>query len=193
MDVHRINVKFYFKEGHDIDRETWFRVFNTWISTATDEVLVDVADYSHVHAGPVVLLVGHEANYSIDNTDHRLGLLYSRKQPLKGNLYECLRAVLLAALKACLRLEEEPELRGRAKFRGDETWLVLNDRLNAPNTEDTFAAIGPDLKGLLNNLYAGAGFTIGRNPNQKQLFSLNIKAEGAWDIPALLKNIEARP
>lgn len=181
------------EDSREVERETWFRIFNTWISTATDEVLVDVADYSHVGAGPVVLLVGHEANYSIDNTDHRLGLLYSRKQPLKGDLSDRLRAAFLAALKACRRLEEEPELKGMVKFRGDEAWLVLNDRLHAPNAEETFAALEPDLKGLLNDLYAGADFTIGRNSSQKQLFSLNIKAEGAWDIPALLKNIEARP
>jgi len=79
------------------------------------------------------------------------------------------------------------------KFRGDEAWLVLNDRLNAPNAEETFAALEPDLKGLLNDLYAGADFTFQRNPNPKQLFSLNIRAEGTWDIPALLKNIEIGP
>ena len=30
-------------------------------------MLIDVADYRHVPAGPGVLLIGHEANYSLDN------------------------------------------------------------------------------------------------------------------------------
>ena len=48
MNVYRIQIKFYLESGQDIAPETWFRVFNTWIPVTTDEVLVDVADYSHV-------------------------------------------------------------------------------------------------------------------------------------------------
>ena len=189
MDTHRISLKFYLKDGRDIEPETWFRTFNTWIPTTTDEVLVDVADYSHVHKGPVTLLVGHDANYSIDNTDGELGLLYDRKQPLDGALSDQLRTIFLRALNASRRLEEDPSIGDLVSFRGDETLLVLNDRLHAPNTEETLAALTPDLKSLLVTLYAGADFRFQHNPDPKQRFTLNIRAEGDWDTAALLKNL----
>ncbi len=190
MDTHRINLKFYLKNGRDIEPETWFRTFNTWIPITTDEVLVDVADYSHVHKGPVTLLVGHDANYSIDNTDGELGLLYDRKQPLDGAPSEQLRTAFLGALKACRRLESDLSIGDRVTFRGDEVLIVLNDRLHAPNTEETLADLMPDLRDLLADLYAGADFHFQRNPDPKQRFTLSIRAEGDWDTAALLKNLE---
>ena len=45
----------------------------------------DVADYSHMHAGPGIVLVANDANVSIDESDDRRGLLYSRKSPLSGS------------------------------------------------------------------------------------------------------------
>ena len=153
-------------------------------------IATSIADYSHVRPGPVTLLVGYEANYSIDNTDNRLGLLYNRNRPLDGDLSERLHAVFVAALKACVRLEDAPLLRNKVKFSGEELSLVLNDRLLAPNTQETFTALDPTLKDLFNTLYGGGEYTIEHNQDAKQLFSLSIKAKGDWAIPTLLKNIE---
>ena len=135
MNAYRIQIKFYLESGQDVAPETWFRVFNTWIPVTTDEVLVDVADYSHVHNGPVTLLVGHEANYSIDRSDGKTGLLYDRKQPSNGSFPNRLKAAFVSALKACRRLETDPILAGSARFRLDEVLFVLNDRLLAPNSD----------------------------------------------------------
>lgn len=188
MDLHKINVKFYLQDGQDIEPEAWFRTFSTWIPDTPDEVLVDVADYSHVHQGPVTLLVGHEANYSIDNTDGELGLLYNRKQPLDGDLSERLHTVFRNALKACRRLEADPTIGDKLRFRGNAALLVLNDRL--PNTEEILTALRPGLEGLLVALYAGANVSSRRNPDPKRRFTLNIQAEGDWDTATLLKNLE---
>ena len=54
-----------------------------------DEVLIDVADYSHLSEGPAdPARRAHEANYSLDNHSAEMGLLYSRKQPADGDLTE---------------------------------------------------------------------------------------------------------
>lgn len=190
MDLYKVNVKFYLQDGQDLEPEDWFGTFNTWVPDTPDEVLVDVADYSHVHQGPVTLLVGHEANYSIDNTDGELGLLYNRKQPLDGDLSGRLHTVFRNALKACRRLEADPTIGDRVRFRGNTALLMLNDRLHAPNTEETLATLRPGLEGLLAALYAGANVRLRRNPDPKQRFALNIQAEGDWDIATLLKNLE---
>ena len=59
QDLQRINIKFFLAADAELSPAEAFRVFNTWIPTTPDEVLIDVADYSHVPEGPVTLLVGH--------------------------------------------------------------------------------------------------------------------------------------
>ena len=61
-------------------------MFHSWIQEQVGEgLLLDVADYRHVHEGPGVILIGYEGNYSVDNTDNRLGVRYNRKAALDGN------------------------------------------------------------------------------------------------------------
>ena len=115
--LQRINLKFYLEDPASLSAQEAFRIFNSWIPTTPDEVLIDVADYSHLDEGPLTLLVGHEANYSLDNHSAELGLLYSRKQPADGDLSARLASAFKAALTACRRLEEEPSLAGKVKFR----------------------------------------------------------------------------
>ena len=104
-DLQRINVKFFLEDPASLAPQEAFKILNTWIPQTTDQVLIDVADYSHVPDGPATLLVGHEANYSVDDGQGRRGLVYARKQPLPGSLPGRLRAALGATLRACRRLE----------------------------------------------------------------------------------------
>ena len=191
MNAYRIQIKFYLESGQAIAPDTWFRVFNTWIPVTTDEVLVDVADYSHVHNGPVTLLVGHEANYSIDRTDGKTGLLYDRKQPSNGSFRNRLKAAFVSALKACRRLETDPILAGSASFRLDEVLFVLNDRLLAPNSVETLEAVRPDLEQVLAKLYNGAGFDIEHDPDPGRRFTLRIRSGYRDSVALSLRHFDA--
>ena len=186
MDLQRINLKVYLEEWQ-VSPEDVFKIFNTWISKITDEVLVDVADYSHVHAGPITLLVGHEANYCIDNTDGELGLLYARKQPLAGSLSDRLRSIFANALNACRRLELEPDLAGRVKFSGNEFLLVANDRLSAPAAGDLDKILAADIDRLMQDLFKGADFMATINTETRP--TLRIKTGTEFDVATLLENL----
>lgn len=190
MNAYRIQIKFYLESGQDVAPDTWFRVFNTWIPETTDEVLVDVADYSHVHRGPVTLLVGHEANYSIDRTDGKAGLLYDRKQPSGGDFADRLRMALVFALKACRKLEGNSILAGAARFRTDEALIALNDRLLAPNSEETLAAVRADLDRVIDRLYDGEAISIARDPDPGQRFTVRIRSDSRKSASDLLRNIK---
>ncbi|MDA0747354.1 MAG: hypothetical protein O2954_12600, partial [bacterium] len=170
--------------------EMWFRVLGAWIPEAKDEVLVDVADYSHVEAGPVTLLAGHDANYCMDRTDHRLGLLYDRKRPLDGDFSVRLRTAFRAALVAGKRLEDDPLLEGRARFGSEDILFLLNDRLNAPNTEETFSAVRKDLEEVLDVLYGQGEYTLTHNTDPKQRFSVHIRAGANSGLSSLLQNLD---
>ena len=84
MDLQKISVKFFAASSGAIRLTDFIDVFNSWIQ-GSDGAYYDVADYSHMQAGPGVVLVFHEANVSMDNAGNRLGLLYNQKQPLCGS------------------------------------------------------------------------------------------------------------
>src|SRR5438034_5415027 len=80
VELQHVNVKLLLKEPDRIDLGAVVPVFHTWIQEqSSDELLLDVASYAHVKDGTGVILIGHQADYSLDLTDGRLGLRYNRK------------------------------------------------------------------------------------------------------------------
>ena len=145
MELQKINVKVFTAEPNKVPLTDFIDIFHSWIQ-ATDGVYLDVADYSHMQAGPGIVLVADDANVSIDETGNRRGLLYSQKGKLSGSNLEKLNTVLRSALENCQRLEQEPALRGKLRFVGNQVEILVNDRLVAPNTEATLSRrSGPKL------------------------------------------------
>ena len=188
MNVQHINIKIYLDNPETVKLEDYAAVFNNWIQKQRlEELLIDVADYLHVHHGPGIMLIGHEADYSLDHRAGRLGLLYNRKEQLDGTTQEKLAQALRAALTAAQILEKENGL----KFNGSEVQIVINDRLLVPNTAETFAALEPDLKAFFNQLYGGAEYTLAHNADPRERFTANIKTSASFDVVTLLKNLSA--
>lgn len=188
MAFERINVKFFVANPNGTGLEVFIAVFHSWVQ-ASDGEYYDIADYSHVDAGPGVLLVAHTANISMDNTENRLGLLYNQKTPVQGSNGEKLRSVFRSALEYCRRIEEEPALGRKIKFLGSEALLILNDRLLAPNTEETFQIVKPDLEELARSMYAGAEFELTRDPDPRKRFNVKITTPTPVNAGTLLKNL----
>src|SRR5881394_572829 len=125
-EIHKISIKL-FVERDTFAPSEFVPIFHRWIQTHAlpEHLLIDVADYAHVHAGPGIVLVSAEAKVHMDRGENRLGLMYVRKQPIAGatSFSEQLRGTLLQALKAAMTLEQDPELRGRLTFRTNEIVL----------------------------------------------------------------------
>jgi hypothetical protein len=190
MNLHKIGVKFFAQEKEPIDLVELIPIFHRWIQTkALDDLLIDVADYSHVHAGPGTLLVAHEGNYGFDETNERRGISYYSKRQLKGDLPERLGTVCRKALKACQLLEQSEETKGRVKFRGNELQVFSNDRLIAPNTDETFTALEPALGNFLVRLYPETAYDIEREMDPKERFSVTVKTSEALSIDTVLTRL----
>jgi hypothetical protein len=191
VNLQKLNVKFFLSAAGDISLTVFIDVFNRWIQESEGEYY-DLADYSHVPAGPGILLVAHEANISIDNGGNRLGLLYNQKQPLPGSNQEKLRFVFKKALEACLKVESEPSLNGKIAFQVNESQLCVNDRLLAPNTDETFRAIAEDLHELARLLFRGSRYSVQRcAQDERQRFAISLKAEEPCDVRSLLDNLNS--
>jgi hypothetical protein len=154
MDLHKIVVKFFASDAATVRLDEFLPVFQRWIQKhAVEGMLIDVADYGHLPQGPGVVLVAHEADYFMDGMEGPLGLLYNRKTSAAGRLSDRIASAFKAALGACVKLETEPEFQGRLKFRAGEALFIANDRLNAPNTDETFQALRSDLSAAVAQVY----------------------------------------
>lgn len=178
MNLQHINFKIALQNPNQIDFEKFTPVFHRWIQQKlTSEMLIDVAEYFHVPSGPGVLLIGHQANLSIDHIDSKWGFLYNRKTVIEGSNLEKLTTVLKATLEHARRLESEEVFQKSLSFDVGDLQFIVNDRLLAPNSDETFQALQADLKNLFEKLYAGASYQITRPSDARDRFILNVKSE----------------
>lgn len=188
MHADKVQVKVF--SSTPIPVESYIPVFHRWIrDSVLGELLVDVVDYSHVSNGPEVVLLGHASDYMLDRQDGRLGLLYSAKRELASDDGSFL-APLRRALRACLLLEREQGPEPLA-FRSDELLIRINDRLRAPNDDATFRRFEPELKAVLERIYAGVGFELRRVGEPRDLFSVEVRAPSAPPLGELAARIGA--
>ncbi|MGH8245156.1 MAG: hypothetical protein ACREUU_01845 [Gammaproteobacteria bacterium] len=190
MDLHRIGIKFFAEESSAVDLPEFIPVFHRWIQgKLLDEMLIDVADYSHVRDGPGILLVAHAGNYAYDETGGKRGLVYYSKHVLQGSLSDRIATVGRRALAACALIESDETLRGRVRFRGDRVEIFANDRLLAPNTEQTWKTLRPALEDSLKKLFADAEYSLETEPDPVERFSVMASAKQPASIAELIQRL----
>jgi hypothetical protein len=164
--MQHVNVKIFSVPAEGFDIHAAIPVFHRWIQTnVCSELLIDVVDYTHVPAGPGVMLIGHEADYSLDNARNRLGLLYNAKSP---NIN--LQSAYEAARAAVERLESEPEFAGKLKFNSAEVEITLNDRLLYPNDDETWRSLQSDFEAFFDGLFGAGNYTVARDAGPLERF-----------------------
>lgn len=173
MDLQKINWKFFFENPQAARPEDFFKVFNTWIP-GSPEIFIDVADYKHVHDGPLTVLIGHYTDYSLDATNRRLGFLYNSKRPLEGSQEERLAGSLKEFIKSCNRLTSDPIFKGKLKFNPKELQLMINDRALAPNSQETFKTIEGVLKKVVSKVVGHSDFSLKHLGYPKRRFAVSI-------------------
>lgn len=190
MELQHVNVKLLVKHLEEHGLEPLIQVFHSWIQDqGHGELLIDVADYRHVPAGPGVVLIGHEANYSLDHTGGRWGVRYNRKAVLEGTNQDRLTQAAQAALAASQRLEMDPRLNGKIRLEGREIEVFINDRLLAPNTEETRAAAEPEFRAFFSRLFGSSEFDLACPRDPRSLFSVRATASQPVSTLTLLNNL----
>jgi len=189
MQLQHVNVKLLVQNPGEASLEPLIPVFHSWIENRAedDELLIDVADYMHVPAGPGVVLIGHEGNYSVDNTDNRLGIRYNRKAVLDGSNQDRLTQAARSALTACERLQAEQRLDGKFRFNGQDIEIFINDRLIAPNNAATLEAFDSDFRLFSQKLFRGKQYSISYGTNPRSLFTAFVKATRPFSVAELLE------
>jgi hypothetical protein len=193
MDAYKLQAKIFLEEGEAPALEPLVPVFHAWIKNhRLNETLVDVANYAHVPNGSGVGIIGHQANYFVDFTGNRPGLLYSRKR-LAPPAGERVQDTFRHALHAAQLLQEEKALSGRMRFRTNEMLFRINDRLLAPPTESTFREVEPELRNFCERIAGKDNYQLEFVNSPRQLFSIRILLQTDASLPALLERAGGRP
>ena len=191
VELQHINVKLAFEDAGQIDLGRLIPVFHSWIQDQVcDELLLDVADYRHVPDGPGIILIGHEANYSVDNLEGRLGLRYNRKAVIAGTNQDRLQQAFGSAVRAAQRLEEDAPEGAKLALNGQQIEMWINDRLLAPNREEARSALGSELRIFLDKLFAGDSYTLSLDPDPRRLLTAKIVSDRKFTVSELLETLK---
>jgi hypothetical protein len=190
IELQHINLKLLLKNDSGLNLDPVIPIFHSWIQNQVfDELLLDVADYRHVKDGPGIILIGHEADYSLDNTDGRLGIRYNRKAPLAGTNQDRLEQAARSALAAIQRLEDDPRLNGKIVFNGHDLEVVINDRLLAPNRPETRQAVEPEFERFARKLFGSQSYSLSYTDDPRRLFGVRVKSIESHSAGNLLQRL----
>ena len=149
-------------------------IFHAWVSERkTEHLLIDVHDYTHVQDGPGVILVANEAHYGMDRRDGRLGLVFRAKRGQARPVEEALADAVRFARDACALLETDTK--GKVTFDTSSLLVGFEDRLNAPNTPETFATLRNNLESFAKSAL-GENATVEHHGEAREVFGAILKA-----------------
>jgi hypothetical protein len=190
MELQHINVKLYLEDPQAAKLEALVPVFHEWIQNKVcDELLIDVADYRHVYAGPGVVLVGHEADYSVDNTENRLGIRYNRKAALTGTNRDRFSQAMRAALLACQRLESDERLGRALRFDRRNFKVFVNDRMLAPNTSRANDSVRQQFEDFLATVVGDRDFEMEFETNPRSLLGVEVRVAKPLELDSVLARL----
>ncbi len=192
MNLERFCIKFLAKEANlgESDEASLIHIFQDWIrDRALDGVLIDVADYSHVPEGPGVMLVSHEINYAMDKSEGQIGVYAQLKINNADSHKEAILDLVKSTAKFGQLLESDERIKGKISLEGGKFIYMTNDRLRAPNNEETFQALKPDLEAAATSLYPGQTVTVTRIENDpRDRLSIMVEASEQTDLATLAKD-----
>ena len=184
MELQYLITKIFVDGELRLDPARVVNVFHRWVAQQSQPgMLVDVAELLHVPAGPGVVLVGVEADYALDHTGHRWGLLYRRKAPVAGTNADRVEQSFRAAAGVARLLEEE--FAGELKFSRSEFAVIVNDRALASNAPETFVGAKPELEVLFKALLGHGNFSLAPlDSDPRRRFGVLVKSATPFDLAA---------
>lgn len=166
---HRVHVKYHFSLQADVSLQAFVPVFHRWIQRSVpDELLIDVHNYSHVHHGAGILLVGHEGDYAADESDGRSGLLYRLKRGSHQTLADAVRLAVERANGGVDRLLQDSALKGKLEVDTTGLELAIPDRLRYPNDPTTFSVIEDELVGAIRSATGAESVSVEQVANDRR-------------------------
>lgn len=190
-------MKYLLSDPMKVSLEELVPVFHRFIQddVLAGEMMIDVANYAHVHHGPGVMLVCGAAHYAVDIRHGRPGVYYSKKRTAEGSPEERLASAFRRVLTFAEALAQDPATEGRYSIDTASFEVGIMDRLLAPNVAATDEAARPSISRFVEHLYATDDIritgrveprepyliriSVGRKPSPKELIDRLSEGNGA--------------
>jgi hypothetical protein len=187
---YRVCVKLYGSdEAIDDHAKLFVPIFHDWIREHALEglVLLDVADYAHAPDSPGIMLICHEANFSMDRTDGRFGLLAQRRVPVDGSAVDAVAKTLRHALQVASHLESDARVNGSLGLDPSALRFEANDRLRLPNSQAGYEAFAPIVEEAIAKALGGIRPAVTRVENDpRDRLTVEASLDGAPDVREIL-------
>lgn len=176
MNFTKLQVKIYSDNLRLDDAEKFVPVFHRWIrDNVLDEMVIDVADYTHVPDGPGVVLIGHGSDYYVDLSEKRPGVLYSRKRSLPEGV-DLVEDALRRALNAARLLAVEESLEEKPAFSTAELLIRIPERLHLQNDDASFELVKGTLEAALGRVLPNQRFELTREGEVREPLTIRARA-----------------
>ncbi|MCH2107954.1 MAG: hypothetical protein MK135_01385 [Polyangiaceae bacterium] len=175
MSVQKLQVKIFATQDLEKSLESYIPVFHRLIrEDVVDEMMMDVADYTHVPRSVGVILVGHAADIAIDQGEDRPGLLYSRKREVPHD-QPIIPDTLRRALSLAQLLDGDKEVEGPKNFKTEEILFRFPDRLHVQNDEAGFEAVRSEIENALAAQLGDQSYSLEREGDAREPLSIRAR------------------
>lgn len=189
MIPNRMGAKLFAREPEAaVDYDAFIALFHGFIREKTVEgLLLDVADYGHVPEGPGIVLIGHDVDYSIDQTAGRNGMLALKKRIDGGSFADLLADTVRLSLRAAREVEKAGST--GVAFDPGCVQVQIVDRLDHENSDAGFAAVKGELETLASRLYGDSAQVERADADEpRRPLAANLRGD-ASDLDALIAKL----
>ena len=189
MIPNRLSAKFFLKPSVSIRAEDLIPVFHDWIGRkAVDETLIDVADYSHVHQGPALMLVALEADYVLDESTGKSGIRYIRKRAVPASLESALALVVAQAAYAGHLINVASS---SSFFDTSRIEIEILDKLVFPDGNVSNNALESAIRVVANEAFAGSDFDIQREAqDSRRPLKIVLKSSASLSLGEIAQRLK---
>ena len=185
----RLGAKVFIQPGTSLTATQLIPVFHDWITEkVVDEVLIDVADYSHVLHGPALLLVALEADYVLDEGHGQTGIRYIRKRALPDTFAAAVTQVIVQAVRAASHITAAPAISPAAAFDTTQIEIEILDKLNYPATS---AALEEALQAVTQALFGEDTTLTAVQDDPRRPLRFVARYDGAGSVADLRNRLDA--
>jgi hypothetical protein len=192
LESPQLAVKYFLSDPIGVDLQELLPIFHRMIqrNVLAHELMIDVANYAHVHNGPGVMIICNTAHYSVDTRHGRPGILFAKKRESHGGVQDRLREAFRSVLLFSDLLASELELGGRYAIDTGAFEFGVMDRLLAPNTAATDDGARPVLGSFVESLYRTDDVAISQRIEPRTPFLLKVRVGGPPSTKELLARLQ---
>ena len=176
MELQKFGIKLFLDSNGSYSSKDFIPVFHSWIQDkiVADNLVIDVADYSHIPDGPGIMLIAHEGHFSLDQENLKPGIMYMRKTELKGSFKVRFKKVLSTVIEAADRLHNN-NINKKIHFINNSFRFIANDRLYAENTIENQTLYKNSIKKVLNEIYPDSNIEFDDVSNNKERLAFTVQ------------------